>query len=111
MFAALGLCRWGGFGGLPGIQKLGVLGVGASGSHKGFSVRRTFAHRVQCPISRPTALLTRRAKGPDVKARFPIQAPAEDGKLEFRVALGESVSAGIPELVLQQVLDTICGPG
>lgn len=39
-------------------------------------------------------------KGPGVQARFPIQALAEAGKLEFRRALGESVSAGIPELVL-----------
>ena len=50
-------------------------------------------------------------KGPGVQARFPIQAPAEAGKLEFRWALEESVSAGIPELILQQVLDTICGLG
>lgn len=31
VFIALGLCRWGGVWESPGVKKLGVLGVGASG--------------------------------------------------------------------------------
>lgn len=69
MFTALGLRRWGGVWESPGVKKLGVLGVGASGP-KRFSGVEDPAHRVQCPIARPAALLTRRAKGLESRPGF-----------------------------------------
>ena len=65
---------------------------------------------VKCPIASPASLLTRRAKGLESRSGFQFRPQQRLGN-EFRWALGESVSAGIPELVLQQVLDTIRGPG
>lgn len=82
MFAALGLRRWGGVWGSPGVQKLGVLGVGASGSQAvlrgGGPCSQSAVPNIQtyCPPHQE-------GKGPDVQARFPIQAPAEGGKLEL----------------------------
>lgn len=96
----VGLGRGGRRGGWksPRVKKLGLMEVGASwfqvdiqveGPHSG-SGARTLVHP-----------LTGRVRRPRVQARLPTQAPAEAAKLEFRWALGVSVSSS-PELVLQQ---------
>ena len=68
MCTVLVLCRLGGVWESPGVKKLGVLGVGAYGP-KRFSGVEDPAHRVQCPMARPAALLGR-AKGLESRPGF-----------------------------------------